>query len=165
MPLNVTILLFAVPQALAGEMPAHSSSIRRMTTLPAVDQSRGECMSVSGISSTNVLNYQDQNLHHNVRQFRQQLQQLGQDLQSGNLSAAQQDFSSLLQLGPQSNSTSAAKSNNPIAQDFKQLSKDLQAGDVTAARQDFARIQKDIQSQAAQSQSSHHHHHHNPRKQ
>lgn len=121
-------------------------------------------MSVSGISSTNLFNYGTQNTESNFQKVQQEFQQLGQDLQSGNLSAAQTDFATLQSLQPQNNSTSQSQSNNPIAEAFSQLSQDLQSGNLSGAQQDFATIQQDIQSQAAQGQSQategHHHHHH-----
>jgi hypothetical protein len=103
-------------------------------------------MSVSGISSSSLF---------------------GQDLQSGNLSAAQADFATQQQaiptnfVGPtalsQPNSTSSSQSSNPIAQEFSQLSQDLQSGNVSAAQKDYSTIQQDFQSQAGK---THHHHHH-----
>jgi hypothetical protein len=45
-------------------------------------------MSVSGISSSNLVNYNTTNVQ-NQQQWQAQLQQLGQELQSGNLSALQ----------------------------------------------------------------------------
>jgi outer membrane protein assembly factor BamD (BamD/ComL family) len=92
-----------------------------------------------------------------LQQFQQEFQQLGQDLQSGNLSGAQSDFVTLQKDLPQANSTSTSQSNNPIAQAFNQLSQDLQSGNLTAAQQDYSTIQQDFQSQASQ---MHHHHHH-----
>jgi len=70
-----------------------------------------------------------------------------QDLQSGNLSAAQSDFASLKNLGAQ-NSSATSQSNSPIAQAFKQLAKDLQSGNLSAAQQDFKTIQQDFQNQS-----------------
>jgi hypothetical protein len=120
-------------------------------------------MSVSGISSSSLFNYENQNVQNRFQQFRQEFQQLGQDLQSGNLSAAQQDFATLQQLGPQNNSSVSTQSNNPIAQAFNQLSQDLQSGNLSAAQQDFAQIQQDFQNQTSgqnQAEEVHHHHHH-----
>ncbi len=114
-------------------------------------------MSVSGISSSSLFDYNTQNVQNKMQQIRQEFQQLGQDLQSGNLSAAQSDFATLQQLQPQTNSTSSTQSSNPIAQEFNQLSTDLKSGNVSAAQQDYATIQQDMQNQAAQ---GHHHHHH-----
>jgi len=103
-------------------------------------------MSVSGISSSNFFYNSLQSVQDRMKQFRQEFQQLGEDLQSGNLSAAQADFASLQQLGPQAGSTSATQSDNPIAQDFDQLSQDLQAGNISAAQQDYAKVQQDFRS-------------------
>ena len=112
-------------------------------------------MSISGILSGSFSNYTVQNIQSRVQQFQQEFQQLGQDLQSGNLSAAQSDFATLQQYASQANSSS--QSSNPIAQVFNQLAKDLQAGNVTAAQQDYATLRQDFQNRGAQ---MHHHHHH-----
>lgn len=117
-------------------------------------------MSVSGISSSSLFNTSEgQSI---FQQFQQTFQQLGQDLQSGNLSAAQSDFATLQNLGSQ-NSTATSQTNSRIAQAFTQLAKDLQSGNLSAAQQDFSTIQQDFQSQSAQGQTQstqgHHHHH------
>jgi outer membrane protein assembly factor BamD (BamD/ComL family) len=117
-------------------------------------------MSVSGISSSSL--YDTQNVQSNLQKAQQEFQQLGQDLESGNLSAAQSDFTTLQNLLPQSSSTST-QSNNPITQAFNQLGEDLQSGNLSAAQQDFDTIQQDFQNQATQNQTQephgHHHHH------
>lgn len=110
-------------------------------------------MSTSGISSS---------MFSQLQQFQQEFQQLGTDLSSGNLSAAQSDFvtlqSDLQQTSSTSTSASTSQNTNPIAQAFSQLSQDLQAGNLTAAQQDYSTIQQAFQSQA--SQTRHHHHRH-----
>lgn len=122
-------------------------------------------MSVSGISTSSLYNYNQQDSQNSRQQIQQTLQQIGQDLQSGNLSAAQSDFATLQKLVPQlaSTATSASQSDNPIAQAFAQLAKDLQSGNLSAAQQDFSTIQQDFKNQATQSQTQapqgHHHHH------
>jgi hypothetical protein len=98
-------------------------------------------MSVSGISSSSLFDFQTQNLQNNKQQFQQAFQQLGQDLQSGNLSAAQADFATLQPSAPQANSTLA---NSPIGQAFAQISRDLQSRNLSAAQQDYATVQKDF---------------------
>ncbi|HTZ83211.1 MAG TPA: hypothetical protein VMB66_08475 [Candidatus Acidoferrales bacterium] len=115
-------------------------------------------MSVSPIFSSGIFQYASQNTqnNNNIRQFQQEFQQLGQDLQSGNLSAAQSDFATLEQLGPNSNSTTSGPSSSPLSQAFQQLSQDLQSGNLSAAQQDYSTMQQDIQNHAAQ---MHHHHH------
>lgn len=62
-------------------------------------------MSIGAIFSSSYANYAQQNIQSRFQQFQQEFQQLGQDLQSGKISAAQQDFSALQQLNPQANST------------------------------------------------------------
>ena len=114
-------------------------------------------MSVAGISSTNLFDFNSQSVQNRKQQFQQEFQQLGQDLQSGNLSAAQTDFATLQQSGPQVSSSSSTQNTSPIAQDFKQLSQDIQSGNIPAAQQDYAKIQQDFQSQAG---GKHGHHHH-----
>ena len=113
-------------------------------------------MSISAISGNNFLNYNTQSIQAQMQQFRQEFQQLGQDLQSGNLSAAQTDFAALQQV-QQSGSTSSTQSNSPIAQEFNQLSQDLKAGNLSAAQQDYATLQQDFQNNATH---MHHHHRH-----
>jgi outer membrane protein assembly factor BamD (BamD/ComL family) len=110
-------------------------------------------MSLAGISSTNYFS-QQQTAQTNQQQFLQEFEQLGQDLQSGNLSAAQSDFATL----QQATSTSSASSSNPIAQAFNQLGQDLQSGNTTAAQQDYAQLQKDLENAAQR--AGHHHHAH-----
>ncbi len=115
-------------------------------------------MSIAGILASSFMSPFTSSVQSNRQQFTQEFQQLGQDLQSGNLSAAQSDFSSLQQLVPSSPSSST-QSSNPISQEFSQLSSDLQAGNLTAAQQDYATIQQDFQSQGSQMHHHHHHHH------
>lgn len=117
-------------------------------------------MSVAGILSSGLSAYNPQSIQSRKEQFQQEFQQLGQDLQSGNLSAAQSDFATLQQSRPQANSTASAQSTDPIVQAFNQLSTDLKSGNTTAAQQDYATIQQDFQNQGTQSQGAHSHHHH-----
>ena len=96
-----------------------------------------------------------------------EFQHLGQDLQAGNLTKAQQDYATLSQnfATAQTGTTAAATptatetNSNPIAQAFAALSTDLQNGNITAAQQDYATIRQDSQQQQRSSQVHHHHHH------
>lgn len=83
----------------------------------------------------------------------QSISQLGKDLQSGNLSAAQSDFASLQAAFSQSSTTTGGSTNpatgstsSPIAQAFNQLSSDLQSGNLSAAQKDFSTVQQDLRS-------------------
>ena len=100
----------------------------------------------------------------------QQFAQLGHDLQSGNLQAAQQDFTNLQQSAQQngvshvpgqhhrhghhhhrggtqsaSSVSSSSQQSNPIAQAFSSLGQDLQAGNLSGAQSAFATLQNDLQ--------------------
>ncbi len=114
-------------------------------------------MSVAGISSTNLFDYSAQTVQNKKQQFQQAFAQLGQDLQSGNLAAAQTDFATLQPLGPQNNSTTSAENNSPIAQALNQLSTDLKSGNTAAAQQDYATIQQDFKNAAMHGHGHHHH--------
>jgi hypothetical protein len=81
-----------------------------------------------------------------VQQFQKEFQQLGKDLQSGNISAAQADFVTLQQNSPQSNATSSSQSSEPIVQAFHQLLEDLQSGNLSAAQQAYGTLQQDLQN-------------------
>lgn len=121
-------------------------------------------MSVSGISGS-LFGFNNPTVQSKAQQIQQEFQQLGEDLQSGNLSAAQSDYATLEQLVPQNSasstsSTSSTQSSNPLAQAFNQLGQDLQSGNLSGAQQDFAQIQQDMQNQAGQMQAHGHHHHH-----
>jgi outer membrane protein assembly factor BamD (BamD/ComL family) len=123
-------------------------------------------MSVSGISSSSFYYFDMQNAQNRVQQFQQDFEQLGQDLQSGNLTAAQTDFTDIQQLEPtdssstSSTSTATTSSDSSISQAFNQLSQDLKSGNLTAAQQDYSTIQQDLESMGTQATQGHHHHHH-----
>jgi hypothetical protein len=101
------------------------------------------------------------------QQIQSEFQQLGQDLQAGNLTQAQQDYATLSQNFPNAQGgtatgTTGATANgaNPLAQAFTALSQDLQNGNLSGAQQDYATIQQDFQQQQQGSGAVHHHHHH-----
>jgi chemotaxis protein histidine kinase CheA len=104
---------------------------------------------VSGIgaSDSSLINWQA-----NMTQFQTNFENLGNALQSGDLTAAQQAFSTLLQ--------GTSSSNNPqdnIQSDFDALGKALDSGDMAAAKKAFSKLEQDMQ---ALKTSRHHHHHH-----
>jgi outer membrane protein assembly factor BamD (BamD/ComL family) len=127
-------------------------------------------MALIGILSSNLFaagaahtTQSSQNNPSNFEQIKTEFQQLGQDLQSGKLQAAQQDFTNL-QLDLQQNSSqqvgghhhyhhpaenlqssSSSQQSNPIAQAFSALAQDLRAGNLSAAQSAFATLQNDLQ--------------------
>lgn len=121
-------------------------------------------MSVSGISTTSTFAAANQNFLSKRAEIQKEFQQLGQDLQSGDLTAAQSDYVALQQLvpklasGSQSTGTSQSttQSTDPRVQAFDQLEKDIQSGNVSAAQQDYSNIQQVFQNRA---ERFHHHHH------
>lgn len=131
-------------------------------------------MSVSGISSSNLSTYGTSGSgQSNFQQIQKEFQQLGQDLQSGNLSAAQSDFVTLTKLVPKlasavassssasaSSTSSSSQSANPLLQNFSQLAQDLQSGNLSAAQSDYTNIQQDFQHFSPQSGGPQGHHHH-----
>jgi hypothetical protein len=102
----------------------------------------------------------------NKQQFKQSFQQLGQDLQSGNLSQAQSDFSSLQQLLPSGQQSSlltpasGAQSSSPLATAVSQLAQDMKSGNTAATQSDLATVQQDVQQLGQQQGTGHAHHHH-----
>jgi hypothetical protein len=131
-------------------------------------------MSISGIASTALSSLltatqSTQNGQANFQQIQSEFQQLGHDLQAGNLTQAQQDYATLSQNFPNaqtgttsgtSTTGSTANGANPIAQAFTALAQDLQNGNLSGAQQDYATIQQDFQQQQQGSGAVHHHHHH-----
>jgi outer membrane protein assembly factor BamD (BamD/ComL family) len=124
-------------------------------------------MSIAGILASSALSLLAPSAPNPTKTLKQDFQQLGQDLKSGNLSAAQSDFTALQQNVTASATAvtppqAAASSTSAISQDFAKLSTDLQSGNLTGAQADYNSIVQAFQTQAAQSQAptGHHHHHH-----
>ncbi|HYA63838.1 MAG TPA: hypothetical protein VED66_11595 [Candidatus Sulfotelmatobacter sp.] len=117
-------------------------------------------MSVSGIASSSI--FQFLNPSSAQSNLQKEFQQLGQDLQSGNLSQAQSDFQALEAPVQSVSSTNMQSSTNSLSSAMRQLSQDLQSGNLSAAQQDYSTVQQDLQQQlsGASSVSGHHHHHH-----
>jgi hypothetical protein len=119
-------------------------------------------MSVLGIAGSSLVNFPAQDLQGNGsgQSFQQEFKQLGQDLQSGNVSAAQADITVLQQDRPQLTGSNGATAQSPVAQEFQQLSQDLQSGNVTQAQQAYTSIQQDFQNQGASDGHAHVRHEH-----
>jgi hypothetical protein len=122
-------------------------------------------MSISGILSSSFLQNQ---LSAASSPYQQDMQKLSQDLQSGNLSAAQSDFATLQAAFSQpaastgtgsTASTSGASTSNPVAQAFNQLATDLKSGNLSAAQKDFSTVQQDLQSLGGSSTGHLHYNH------
>lgn len=114
---------------------------------------------ISNASTSSLIDSVNQNLQNKLRQFQQEFQQLGTDLQAGNLSAAQKDLSALPESATQSSSTSSAASSNPVVQAFNQLAQDLQSGNISAAQQDYNTLKQDFQKTGIGHNNLRHHVH------
>ena|SRR5882724_11671870 len=113
-------------------------------------------MSIAGIASNFLLNSLSPK-QTSLQQFKQEFQQMGQDLQAGNLKAAQDDYAQLQQIEQKKNSSTSQTSTSSVSQLFDQLGKDLASGNTSSAQDDFNDIVKAVQSNGP---SVHHHHHH-----
>lgn len=91
----------------------------------------------------------------NSTTIRSKIQQLGTDLQAGNLAAAQQDYVTLSQNGPLAN----AQSTNPLVQDLQAVGAALQGGNLAGAQQAFSTFQQAAQNQGNRVHGHGHHHH------
>jgi outer membrane protein assembly factor BamD (BamD/ComL family) len=111
-------------------------------------------VSTSGISSSSSLSLSAQNWQAKAQQVKTEFQQLGKDIQAGNISQAQSDFSTLSQ-----NLPGSVQGNSSLPQTLSALGSALQSGNVSTAQQDYATLQQAIQ-QAGQGQQLQHHHHH-----
>jgi outer membrane protein assembly factor BamD (BamD/ComL family) len=129
-------------------------------------------MSIVGILSSNLFSagtvqntQSNQNSPTVFQQIKSEFQQLGRDLQSGNLQGAQQDFTNLQrdvqQISSQQvgghhghhhhraesaqSSASSSQQANPIAKAFSTLAQDLQAGNLSGAQSAFSALRNDLQ--------------------
>jgi hypothetical protein len=82
--------------------------------------------------------------HTSPQTAKSQFQQLGQDLQAGNLTQARHDFNVLTQ------DLTGHRISGPLAQDFSALGQALNAGNLPAARQAYSLIQQAVSAYANQ---------------
>jgi hypothetical protein len=131
-------------------------------------------MAVAGILSSSIFDILNQvsgqhNAHDKFQQIKQRFQQLGSDLQSGNLSQAQTNFAALQQNLPNAAQSSAAAPQtssvtaNSLTAAVNQPAfswKELKAGNLSAVQSDFAAVQQDVQALGQQQAVGGAHHHH-----
>ena len=108
-------------------------------------------MSISSINSSSSLSQSMQAWQARSQKIQSEFQQLGQDLQAGNLNQAQSDFSALSQ-----NISGPSQTNGSLAQAFSALGSALQSGNTSTAQQAYTTLQQDVQQSG---QGRHHHHH------
>lgn len=100
-------------------------------------------MAVSSISSSSSLSQSLQTWQAKAQKIQNEFQQLGQDLQAGNLTQAQSDFSTLSK-----NISSPLQSNSALAQAFTAVGSALQSGSLATAQQAYATLQQGVQQTA-----------------
>jgi outer membrane protein assembly factor BamD (BamD/ComL family) len=108
-------------------------------------------MSVSGVSSSNSLNQSMQAWQARTQKIQNEFQQLGQDLQAGNHTQAQSDFSTLSK-----NISSPMQSNGALSQAFSALGTALQSGGLAVAQKAYTTLQQGVE-QAGHAHTRHHH--------
>ena len=121
-------------------------------------------MSVTGVSSSSPFHPSiTQSVQNKFQQIQSQFQQLGEDLQAGNLVAAQKDFATIQQdpqqlsgqvqhhhhhqrvrVAQESNSASEQQE-NPVSQAFGTLGQALQSGSLSSAQQAYTALQQNLQ--------------------
>jgi hypothetical protein len=116
-------------------------------------------MSIDAISASTNSN-QTNDMQANLLQMRKYFEQLGQALQSGDLSGAQSAFSSLQQILSSSSANQGQATQqtgqNTLTADMNALSQALKSGDMSKAQDAFTKLQQDMQA----AQKGHHRHHH-----
>jgi hypothetical protein len=121
-------------------------------------------MSISAIPSSIFSPYQPTSTATSVQK---EFQQLGQALESGNLSSAQSEFASLQQsfsqsipsaTSPSTSATFTPTGASPLAQSFTQLGSDLKNGNLAAAQKDYSGIQQEFRSHGGPIQNRWHNH-------
>lgn len=123
-------------------------------------------MSIIGIVSSNLFSGASQNTQRSqnttspFQQIKTEFQQLGQDLQSGNLKQARSDFTTLSQDLSAIAQNNSAPGASAAEKAFAQLGQDLQSGNLQAAQQDYTTVQQDAQQNSSQQVAGHHGHHH-----
>ena len=111
-------------------------------------------MSIAGILSSSLS--QLTGIQNGYQTQKSEFQQLGKDLASGNITAANQDYIELTSTASQNTQRTAA---NTLAQDFGALGQALGAGNLTAAQKAYTAVQQDMQNaQQTHVHGGHHHH-------
>ncbi|MGD0792682.1 MAG: hypothetical protein ABR920_13025 [Terriglobales bacterium] len=156
----------AIGEALqAGDLAGAQAAFATLTghQSNAASSAQATSAAVVNLSSTQSSNAtatsSAPSIYQQLQAYRQQRQadlaQLGKDLQAGNLTAAQQDFTTLTALGqsgPYKNGQTFARADR--AQDFQAIGQALQNGDLAGAQSAFASLAATFGRQNQQSQSA-----------
>ena len=113
-------------------------------------------MSLAGIAATSFFSGAIAQSSHNKLKAQQEFQQIGQDIQAGNLTQAQTDLATLQKNFP--GAQPAGANGSTAAQAFQKLSQDLNRGNLPAAQSDFSDLQQNFQPSSER--IVHHRNHH-----
>ena len=106
-------------------------------------------MSVSGISSSSFFDPTSKPVQNKAPQIQQDFLQLGKDLQSGNLSSAQQDYATIQKdfntNAPQPHRHPHSHGDTTINQLLAELGQSLQTGNLPTAQQAYSALQQESQ--------------------
>ncbi len=154
----------AVGEALqAGNLSQAQAAFATLTgsqSSSAVSQTPDAVVNLASTQPSTQATTQDaSSIYQQLQAYRQQrktdVAQLGQDLQAGNLSAAQQDFAALSALGQSGPSKNGQVFQNSTRnQDFQAIGQALQSGDLAGAQSAFANLESTFGKQNQQAQSA-----------
>ncbi|HXC00202.1 MAG TPA: hypothetical protein VNU74_07350 [Terriglobales bacterium] len=150
----------SIGQALqSGDLAGAQAAFAALTSSRNTSATSSQAAAVVSLTSTQPTAAADDasSIYQQLQAYRQQRQadviQLGQDLQAGNLTAAQTDFNTLTTLGqsgPNKNGQPFEQADR--AQDFQTIGQALQTGNLSLAQSAFASLtgKFSVQSQQAQ---------------
>src|SRR5208282_790207 len=112
---RIARLAWRLPYPKRGFAPPASKAARRgvakcREVKTCASWRRERFMSVSGVSASSFFDHSSAGIQQQKQSLHQEFVQLGQDLQSGNLTAAQSDFAKLEQNNPLMSAASSATS-------------------------------------------------------
>jgi len=144
---------------LAGAQAAFATLTGKSNSEGASQATPSAVVNLSSAQSSATAADSTSSIYQQVQSSRQErnadLAQLGQDLQAGNLDAAQQDFNTLTALGQ----SGPNKNGQPFqqagrAQDFQAIGQALEGGDLAGAQSAFATLGGTFGEQSQQAQSA-----------
>jgi hypothetical protein len=136
-------------QAAFAQLTSKQASSSSSSDNAAADTVNLTTPTVANASATSTTD----SIYEQLQEYRQErqsdLNQLGQDLQAGNLTAAQQDYATLVALGQSGpNKNGQPFENSTRAQDFSAIGQALQNGDLAGAQGAFANLESTFGKQA-----------------
>ena len=144
---------------LAGAQAAFATLTGKSNSEGASQATPSAVVNLSSAQSSATAADSTSSIYQQVQSSRQErnadLAQLGQDLQAGNLDAAQQDFNTLTALGQ----SGPNKNGQPFqqagrAQDFQAIGQALENGDLSGAQSAFASLEGTFGEPSQQAQSA-----------